>query len=336
MDKTGAFVISLDFELYWGVRDKRTIQSYEQNLLGVRQVIPALLELFAKYEMHVTWATVGFLFCESRKELASVVPWHLPAYADEKLSPYPYMDTDAIGEHEQVDPYHFAPSLIKLISSYPHQFIGSHTLSHYYCLEPGQTPEAFAADLDSFHRVTRKKGYSPTSIVFPRNQVQPAYLSLCKKKGFRSYRGNEQSWMYHTKGAAEETLFKRAMRLMDAYVNLSGHNNYVSLQRSSEGMVDVPSSRFLRPYHPRLQRLEKWRMKRIKRDLTHTAEHNRLYHLWWHPENFGNHMEENLSFLEEILQHYSMLRERYGMQSLSMEEAAAKWNQQEVRHEVLV
>lgn len=77
-------------------------------------------------------------------------------------------------------------------------------------------------------------------------------------------------------------------------------------------------------------------MKRIKCDLTHTAEHKRLYHLWWHPENFGNHIKENLSFLEEILQHYSMLREKYGIQSLSMEEAAAKWKQQEVRHEVFV
>lgn len=34
----GAFVISLDFELMWGVRDKRTIADYGRNILGVRRV----------------------------------------------------------------------------------------------------------------------------------------------------------------------------------------------------------------------------------------------------------------------------------------------------------
>src|SRR5450631_2733915 len=33
----GAFVISLDFELMWGVRDKRTIADYGRNILGVRR-----------------------------------------------------------------------------------------------------------------------------------------------------------------------------------------------------------------------------------------------------------------------------------------------------------
>jgi hypothetical protein len=31
----GALVISLDFELLWGVRDKRTIADYGPNILGV-------------------------------------------------------------------------------------------------------------------------------------------------------------------------------------------------------------------------------------------------------------------------------------------------------------
>jgi hypothetical protein len=36
MEDGGAFVISLDFELFWGVRDKRTISGYGPNILGVR------------------------------------------------------------------------------------------------------------------------------------------------------------------------------------------------------------------------------------------------------------------------------------------------------------
>ena len=67
--KQGALVISLDFELYWGMRDVRGIENYRETLLGERLVVPALLQLFQEYEIHATWATVGFMFCETRDTL---------------------------------------------------------------------------------------------------------------------------------------------------------------------------------------------------------------------------------------------------------------------------
>ena len=56
------FTISLDFELYWGVRDKRSVGAYKDHLLGVQRAVPELLGLFEKNGVHATWATVGFLF----------------------------------------------------------------------------------------------------------------------------------------------------------------------------------------------------------------------------------------------------------------------------------
>ena len=67
----GALVISLDFELLWGVRDKRTIADYGANILGVRQVVPALLDLFAERNIACTWATVGLLFFATNKDAAA-------------------------------------------------------------------------------------------------------------------------------------------------------------------------------------------------------------------------------------------------------------------------
>ena len=65
----GAFVISLDFELMWGVRDKKGIDQYGENILGVRKAIPALLKLFEEFEINCTFSTVGFLFFEDSKNL---------------------------------------------------------------------------------------------------------------------------------------------------------------------------------------------------------------------------------------------------------------------------
>ncbi len=114
----GALVVSLDFELHWGVRDHQSPNgSYRANLLGVRQAIPSLLKLFEEFEISATWSTVGFLFADSKSELQKFSPDFLPDYADANLSPY----QEPVGECEQDDPLHYAPSLIRLIQQTPRQ-----------------------------------------------------------------------------------------------------------------------------------------------------------------------------------------------------------------------
>ena len=63
------FVLSLDFELMWGVNGSRTIADYGDNILGVRRVVPRMLDILERYGLGCTWATVGFLFCSDRDEL---------------------------------------------------------------------------------------------------------------------------------------------------------------------------------------------------------------------------------------------------------------------------
>ncbi len=61
MSKHGTLVISLDFELNWGVHDVFTQEQYGENILGAREAIPKILDLFMEYDIHATWATVGML-----------------------------------------------------------------------------------------------------------------------------------------------------------------------------------------------------------------------------------------------------------------------------------
>jgi hypothetical protein len=103
----GVFTISLDFELYWGVRDLCQIADYQQNLLGVRQAAPAMLKAFSSAGVHATWATVGLLFCQDRVDALNQAPDLKPAYRRTELSPYHYLS-----EHALLDPiYHFAPDV---------------------------------------------------------------------------------------------------------------------------------------------------------------------------------------------------------------------------------
>jgi Polysaccharide deacetylase len=319
--KNGKFVISLDFELMWGVRDKKEISNYGDNILGVHKVIPKLLETFRKYEIKVTFSTVGLLFFETKQELIASIPNLKPQYNDSNLSPY-NGHFDILADEYEMDKYHFAPKLIKEIQKYPEQEIGTHTFSHYYCLEAGQTSETFKADIESAISIAEKYNIQLTSLVFPRNQFNEDYLKICLELGIFCYRGNEQSWLYKAKNEEDESTFRRAFRLMDAYVNISGHNCYSDHFLKSKMPINIPSSRFLRPFSRKLKFLDGLRLYRIKSGMTYAAKNNLTYHLWWHPHNFGVNQEENFEFLEKILKHYNELNHKYSFTSITMSNLA--------------
>jgi peptidoglycan/xylan/chitin deacetylase (PgdA/CDA1 family) len=318
--RPGAFIISLDFELYWGVRDALPLDRYRDNLLGARAAIPQMLALFDEFDVHATWATVGFLFFDRRDALLEALPSVRPDYRNPSLSPYPFMA--AIGPSEESDPFHFGRSLIEEIRRHPGQEIATHTFSHFYCLEAGGATDAFRADLEAALRVARAAGIEIRTIIFPRNQVSAAHLHVCGELGLIAYRGTQRGWAYQPSPTDSHPTVRRAFRLVDAYVNLSGEPNAATDSLETATMVNVPASRFLRPYSPRLRKLEHFKERRITHGMTFAARHGLMYHLWWHPHNFGRHTTENMSGLRRILSHFAQLRDRWDMRSLSMAEFA--------------
>lgn len=324
---TGALVISLDFELHWGVRDKRSVAAYRDQLLGVREAIPRILQLFAQYEIHATWATVGFLFCETKDELMANLPERMPLYTQTALSPY--LDMAQVGHDERSDPFHFAPSLLEKIAKVRGQEIGTHSLSHYYCLEEGQVPEDLSYDLEIAQNLAREKlGTSLRSIVFPRNQFSAAHLLVAAQQGLQSFRGNQSAWIYQARSEAAESKFRRMIRLMDSYTRLSSPSfidqpRLVNLGgKTSEQLCNIPASMFLRPFSRKLKVLESMRIERIAEAIKMSAMNKQVFHLWWHPHNFGTNLMQNCRALSSILESYTKMRSQYGMKSLNMYELA--------------
>lgn len=315
---SGGFVISLDFELMWGVRASTTIERYGANILGVKTAIPRLLDLFQRYQLKCTWATVGFLFFEDKDALIAATPEVLPRYADPRLSPYPALE--AIGQNERDDPYHFGISLLREIKARPGQEIGTHTFSHFFCLQAAIDEVAFSADLKAAVRAAEAEGITLKSIIFPRNQIRAEYLPVCREAGLSVYRGTERHWLYRPAGDEGEGLVQRGLRLADSYLNLSGrHPAPLSVEG---GMANLPSSRFLRPFSRRLAAGDTLKKRRILGAMRHAATHGRFFHLWFHPHNFGADQEENFALMEAIAAEAARLRERYGWPSLTMAEAA--------------
>ena len=317
----GAFVVSLDLELHWGWRDEQACHGdYSANFLGVWDAVPRLLSCFGGMEIAATWAIVGFLFAESREELEKESPRNKPTYHNSRLNPY----LEDIGEDEKEDPYHFCPSLLRLIKGSSRQEIGSHTFSHYFCLEEGQDATNFRADLKSAVRIARAKGIQLRSIVFPRNQHNPDYSGILFEMGIRCYRENTKGWMYRASSIRGNTSIKRLFRFMDMHFNLSGQHTASWPQMSAfvSGICPVPTSFFLRPVSRDQNVLDRLRLRRLKKSMLHAAKENEIFHLWWHPHNFGINLEQNMSYLTEILVYYQELRNKYEMRSLNMGEIA--------------
>lgn len=320
---TGNLVISLDFELHWGAVEKWNLKERKEYFDNARTGIPFILDLFDKYQIHATWATVGFLFAKNKSQLKKYIPEIRPAYNNSSLDYYKLVDKNNIGDSELDDPYHYAPSLIELILKTPNQELASHTYSHYYCNEPGQTSEQFENDLISAQKISLENfKIDLKSLILPRNQFNPDYLEVALRNGIRVVRPNPDVWFWK-----RNSRWSPVFRALDTLIPISGSLSYKNPCYYKNEILLLPASRFLRPYNYKERSIQFLKKNRVFKEMTHAAKYKKIYHLWWHPHNFGNELQENLNYLEDVLKHYEYLRKEYNFSSFTMLEMKELFNQ---------
>jgi len=312
----GIFNISLDFELHWGRFDKVALDEKGKLYFdNTRAMFPEMVRLFLEHEIHVTWAIVGMLYHPDATAWRNHIPEELPQYTNKEFSSYEWVQK--YGLTEPLDVYHFAPELIELIEPHSVFEMATHTYSHYYCKESGQTAASFRADMEMAKRVAANRGHMLRSLVFPRNQFNNEYLQICTDLGIEVVRSNPAVWYWDEN--RPESLLKKIFRTGDAYTGLLG-NKIVKLRDIDVNAIPVqlPASRLYRAWTSKSGLLNKLKMKRILNEMTAAAREGAYYHLWWHPHNFGWNPKECLNELNIILTHYKVLEKKYGFMSLTM------------------
>lgn len=311
--KNATLVISLDFELLWGIFDKIGVRYKPEYFSNTRRIIPTMLEKFAAAEIQVTWATVGMLFAENEAEWITYSPNYLPSYREQKFSAYEWAKLHGIRPE-----VHFAPDLIRQILDTPGQELGSHSYAHYYTLMRGQSPEQFREDLKAAQRIALKKfGCKLESLVFPRNHINELYLGICLEEGFNQVRGNPKNWFWQE--TQHEDFSKKFFRSADCFFGVGERTSYSEseIQHYPNEPLIVPASRILRPFSSNGLMNSK-RLSRIKEEMAYAAKHQEIYHLWWHPHNFGTDPVGSMKELDQILECFLQLNDQYDMQSLHM------------------
>jgi hypothetical protein len=312
--KQGNFIISLDFELHWGVAELCMVKDRYDYFKTTRKSIPLVLDLFKKYQIHATWATVGFLFAKDKEQLLAFSPSFKPQYTNKSLCYYSLLDNNEIGNNEIEDPYHYAPSLIEKIIATPNQELATHTFSHYYCNEHGQTKEQFDLDLKAAQAIAKENfNLKLESLVFPRNQFNQDYISVAKQNGIKVVRSNPNVWFWKS-----NSKWMALARAFDTLFSISKTLTFAKPFFEKDEILLLPASRFLRPFSLKEKSFQKIKINRIKKEMTLAAKNGDCYHLWWHPHNFGYSLKENLFYLEEILMHFENLKNKYAFVSKSM------------------
>lgn len=308
----GKFIISLDFELHWGGVEKWNLNKKRDYFLNTRKIIPEFLAVFDENNIRSTWASVGFLFAINKNQLLKFSPKLIPSYIDEELNYYDLFPK--IGDNEKDDPFHYGHSLIQKILDTPGQELASHTFTHYYCNEPGQTLEQFDADLKAAQAIAIENfGVSLKSLVFPRNQFNRSYLKVAKINGIKVVRSNPDVWFWNKNYGKLTPLF----RAIDTLIPISKSLCFRECVKD-EQIIQLPASRFYRPYFKKEKIFQKIKLNRIKREMTYAAKNKLNYHLWWHPHNFGNEVENNMIQLREIIEHFKKLENDYNFYSVNM------------------
>lgn len=308
----GRFIISLDFELHWGWPEKWKLEETKDYFIETRKAIPNILKLFNDNGIKASWATVGFLFAKNKTQLLEYTPKLSPTYEHKEISSYNFIQS--IGDNEENAPFHFAPSLIQQIIETPGQELSSHTFSHFYCNEVGQTAEQFNADLEAAQAIAKENfNTNLSSLVFPRNQFNIAYLDIAKKNGIKVIRTNPNIWVWNKNYGKLTQVF----RALDTLLPISKSVCFET-PKEIDGMIHLPASRFYRPYDKSEKIIQNFKLNRIKNEMTYAAKHNKNYHLWWHPHNFGYYPAENIAQLVELINHFKHLEKKYSFTSANM------------------
>ena len=282
----GAFVLSLDTELAWGMLHRGGYAGHELEFERTRYVVERLLELLVQYNISATWAVVGKLLEEPP------VPGNGAASGSRQRPEW-----WRTGE----DHYWSAPDIVEKILACPvPQEIGCHTYTHMIMGTPGADREALDREIKHCRNLARRRGVTLRSFVYPRNVVSD--VDVLEQNGFTAYRGVARSWAWRVPGIAG-----RVARVVEQLLPVAAPVTYPTVHG---GIVDLPASTLYLHRNGWAKYLPiRMRVRKSIASLHKAALSGGLFHLWTHPFNLASDPDGLLNGLARVFQEVNALRD---------------------------
>lgn len=293
----GTFMLSIDTELDEG----------SPRYPECRDIVDALLQLMESFEIHATWAVLGYMFFDSRQPDTRL-------RAQEIVKGWQRDLGKSFTEAMYHDLTQGRDVLGLIRSCRVHQEIGCHTFSHVRAGGPDCTSERFEAELEASQSAASSVGVTLHSLVFPWNSI--GHLERLSKYGLTTYRGRSGDWF-----AGWPAPLQRVAHLVYHWLPLPPPD---AVETYHHGVWNLPASYYyvcgagwgkMIPIS--------LRVNKVKRGLRLAARKGGLFHLWFHPFNFADSPEMWLGGLEKIFAEVCRYRDAGRLDNLTMEELAA-------------
>lgn len=268
-----AFIISCDFELAWGWRFAKEINCSLERAKEIarneRRNVPLILGLCEKFNIPLTWATVGHLFlercCKEAGNIHSDIP-RIAHFENEywEFSSGNWFDQDPCSNLSN-DPQWYAPDLIeKIINSKVKHEIACHSFSHIDCSDSICPENVFRKETQRCKELASAYGRESKSFIFPGNLI--GNLKILKEEGFTSYRVDKDILGFPEK---------------DKY-----------------GLWQIPTTAAISasPYNWNLD----YYIKRYTAIIERAIKYQRLCHFWFHPSQTKEFIEAILARILEF------------------------------------
>jgi len=320
----GALVVSLDFEMAWSYRRSPVLAASDAQLLrGTGAVVTRLLDIFDRYGISATWATVGHLMMRREDFDGGRLQYNWPAPRYAWFQGDWYGGIPAFGE-DGADVF-YAPDLVGRIVHCPtYQELGTHTFTHIDVGDSGCGVETARAEFSRCQELARRYGRRLNSVVFPHNYA--GHLDVLEETGYRCYRGQNCEWyrfgLNWNKSRRVARAVMQPLRYLDEKWPICPP---LPAPRRVGNLWEIPHSMFF----PGLHGISRYispqdRVKRAIRGLKRAVRRGRLFSLWTHPENMLSGADVLLAAFEEICREAAALRDAGKLDMLPMEEVAKR------------
>ena len=305
-ERTGYFVFSLDMELAWGRFDQDQTRAKILSPDGSRErrAMARLLDILDEFGIVGTFAIVGHLFyaeCEGCA-ICPVLDWR-----DKYQSFAEIYKTNA--------PLWYGADIIEtLLTRGPQHEIAFHGYTHEVFAPETMSEEAAVLQIHEWLRVAKRKGVTPRTVIFPRDQVN--YLHLFRRAGFICYRSAEKP------GRVRLGYVGKLLKSIDHILGITTPPVYDLDGLESCGMVNLRPSQHFFGFNRRLEgvldslNLHRLRIRRMVKAIRSAAEQGKIVHIWAHPWEFRS--EKDFDKLRYLLDHVAGEMAKGRIQSVGM------------------
>lgn len=247
----GGLIISADLEMSWAWRYTKTGADYIKKGINERDNIKPLLDTFEKYNIPITWATVGHLLLKKCSKGEHDWMARIPHFNDHwRFTKGDWFDHDPYSNYKQSPAWYGGDLIEQIVKQKTKHEIGCHTFSHIDMSYKNCPLKVAQDEIKACIEVGKRLGLKQESFVFPGGMY--GNYEVLKNNDFKIYR----------------------KKIPDTGLSYPFRDEFGLLVTTTTAMLE---------YNLKYSWSKEYFVKRLMKIVTKAVKTGTIAHLWFHP-----------------------------------------------------